>query len=550
MSCGTTVGESELQPISAPSLPKTAMEWLMIFGPGAIVASLTIGTGELIFSTRGGALFGYRILFVFLLISVFKWGLMYASARHMMFTGVHPYERMLELPGPRGWVPLMLFGMAVVCMPVWVSFHAGVLGNLTSWLTGTQGYFHGGIDYLWGAVILISLLLLSASGGYSAMEKIQTAIVFALVGCAAVTLIIYQPDWLQMLAGIFPQPLSYPSWLEAKYPEIAQQSIWIETTRYVGVIGGAGFDYLAYTSWLREKSWGMSSRPATSAELDDIAADPNHIQRKWIKAITVDSLISFGMVVAFSAVFVASGAIVLGPREMLPDEENLLNLQASLITQIHPWLLPLYVLGAFLAMTGTLYGTIEIACVVADEIMRSFVVNWTVSRKQQMRRGMIGWCATVVLLILSWLFVRQAFPMSAPAPIAETSSARVVVEKLQEGRSEKPAAMPPKNQPKILLNKLMTPVNLFTGVLFCGVICFLNVWMDYRWLPPRLRAPVWLTSLNIFAGSIFLLLGFKGYWDHRSGLMAVICLGCMAIGAMIVAAFLQKSVVPKSSVNV
>jgi hypothetical protein len=56
--------------------------------------------------------------------------------------------------------------------------------------------------------------------------------------------------------------------------------------------------------------------------------------------------------------------------------------------------------------------------------------------------------------------------------------------------------------------------------------------------------------LNIFAGSIFLLLGFKGYWDHRSGLMAVICLGCMAIGAMIVAAFLQKYVVPKSSINV
>ena len=32
--------------------------------------SLTIGTGELIFSTRGGALFGYDILFLFVFISI------------------------------------------------------------------------------------------------------------------------------------------------------------------------------------------------------------------------------------------------------------------------------------------------------------------------------------------------------------------------------------------------------------------------------------------------------------------------------------------------
>ena len=42
------------------------------------MASLTIGTGELIFSSRGGALFGYRILFLFVVISLLKWGLVIA----------------------------------------------------------------------------------------------------------------------------------------------------------------------------------------------------------------------------------------------------------------------------------------------------------------------------------------------------------------------------------------------------------------------------------------------------------------------------------------
>ena len=60
--------------------------------PGAIIASLTIGTGELIFSTRGGSLFGYRVRYLFVLISFLKWGLVLATLRHMVLTGVHPYK--------------------------------------------------------------------------------------------------------------------------------------------------------------------------------------------------------------------------------------------------------------------------------------------------------------------------------------------------------------------------------------------------------------------------------------------------------------------------
>ena len=398
-----------------PLLPRTPWEWARVFGPGAIITSLTIGTGELIFSTRGGALFGYHILFVFVLISVLKWGLVLATSRHMLLTGVHPYERMLELPGPKGWLPIMLLVMAAVCMPVWMSFHSGVLGNLTSWLTGTRHLFHGGADYVWGAAILIGTLLLSAAGGYRVLERVQMVVVFAMVGAAGLTLVLYQPDWLALLSGVIPQRLSYPDWLTDKYPEIARHSVWVETTRYVGVIGGAGFDYLAYTAWLREKNWGILPERATADQLQQIADDPQHIVRKWLNAPLVDSAISFTMVVAFSAVFVASGTMFLRPAEIVPDENNLLNLQARFVTGIHPWLLPLYVCGAFLAMLGTLYGTIEITCSIADEIVRSGARDWTAQHARRLKRAVILWSAPIALGILIWLFVRQAgFRRSAP----------------------------------------------------------------------------------------------------------------------------------------
>lgn len=518
---------------SRPQLPRSLTDWMRVFGPGAIIASLTIGTGELIFSTRGGALFGYHILFVFAVILLLKWGLVIATSRHMILTGVHPYQRMIELPGPRGWLPIMLLMMSVVCMPIWISFHSGVLGNLTSWVTGTRGMLGGGIDYVWAVAILLATLALSATGGYSVLERVQMGVVFAMVFCATLTLVLYKPDWLELLLGLLPARLEYPAWLPEKYPEIARHSVWVETTRYVGVLGGAGFDYLGYTSWLREKSWGVLPDRATPDRLAEIAADPNHEVRKWINAPLIDCAISFALVVAFSAVFVVSGAMILGSEQVVPDEDSMLNLQANFVTRIQPLLLPLYVVGAFLTMIGTLYGTIEIACVISDEIVRSFFAEWREAYAKRLRRIVLGWCAPVALLILAWLFVRQASPIVFPEEVNVGAQA-VVADGVS--REAEPATV---QKPRVLL-AILTPVNLFTGVLACGLICLLVIWMDRRWLPRELWPPWWLRALNAISAIVFLALGLKGYWDNENrslvagsmaGIVALALVVSVAIGS-------------------
>ncbi|MBC8354978.1 MAG: Nramp family divalent metal transporter [Planctomycetes bacterium] len=511
-----------------PCLPRNLREWLCIFGPGAIIASLTIGTGELIFSTRGGALFGYRILFLFAIISLLKWGLVIATSRHMILTGVHPYERMIELPGPRGWLPIMLFLMAMVCLPIWISFHCGVLGNLASWVTGTRGVFQGGMDYVWGAGLLAAVLLLSATGGYTVFERVQMFVVTALVGCAGLTMILYNPNWLELIFGIVPQRLSYPDWLPEKYPEIARHSVWVETTRYVGVIGGAGFDYLAYTSWLREKQWGVLPARATREQLEEIAADPNHEVRKWINAPLVDCAISFALIVAFSAVFVACGAMVLRPEEVVPDEDNLLNLQARFVTRIHSLLLPLYVTGAFLTMLGTLYGTVEIACSIADEIVRSFIQDWSNVRARKLKRAVLAWCAPIALLLLGWLFIRQStleLPGTEPHAVVQNQLAT-------DGGDVDPIRV---QKPRLLL-AILTPINLFTGVLSCGLICIVVIWMDRRVLPSGLQPPKWQIAMNVLSAVVFLALGLKGYWDNEHRIIVV----CSMVGIFVIAMVVAK----------
>lgn len=493
----TTVGRKS-HPRTPPRRP---LDWLKVFGPGAIIASLTIGTGELIFSSRGGAIFGYRILFLFIVISLLKWALVVASSRHIVLTGVHPYRRMLDLPGPRGWLPMVLFLIATVCLPIWISFHSGVLGNLTAWMTGTSGRLGGGVDYLWGAGILALVVTITALRGYSTLERIQLVIVAAMVLSAGVTLVLYRPDWLELLKGaIVPQSYAYPAWLGAEYPNIAAQPVWVETTRYVGVIGGAGFDYLAYTSFMRDKAWGQAGAgPASAERLAEIAADPAHPVRRWARAPLVDCTISFLVIVIFSAVFVVSGALILGPHHKIPDEDNLLNLQAAFVTGIHPWLLPLYVAGAFLTMIGTLYGTMEVACSIAAEMAHAVSLEFAVEKSRPIRRATIIWCVVGAWAILLLLFAYQS-----------------------AGGEGKPR----------LLLAILTPANLFTGVLFCGVLCLVNLWMDRRFLPTSLRLPAWLWLLNLVSGFIFVGLGVKGYWDHESRPYAVGSLCVMLILAV------------------
>ena len=83
------------RPIVYPPLPEDlqqGLSWrsLKYFGAGAIVASVTIASGETIFAARSGALFGYTLLWCFVAGALMKGVQVYSGMRHMVLTGEHP----------------------------------------------------------------------------------------------------------------------------------------------------------------------------------------------------------------------------------------------------------------------------------------------------------------------------------------------------------------------------------------------------------------------------------------------------------------------------
>ena len=91
---------------------------LRVFGPGAIIASVTVGTGETIFAPRVGAVFGYAMLWVILATVVFKAVQVYAGARYLVLTGEHPLSAWARIPGPRAWVVKLMGIVSIIAFPL------------------------------------------------------------------------------------------------------------------------------------------------------------------------------------------------------------------------------------------------------------------------------------------------------------------------------------------------------------------------------------------------------------------------------------------------
>src|SRR6185436_3874861 len=248
---------------------------------------------------------------------------------------------------------------------------------------------------------------------------------------------------------------------------IASRPVWVEISTYVGIIGGSSYDYLAYVSYLRDKQWGRAGAGIIRrAELEAQTADAKVLAegRRWLRVPLIDCLLSFAAVLVFTAVFVICGAEVLGPQHKVPSGSNLLTLQAEFVTAIHPWFRHVYFAGAFLAVFGTLYGTIEVAPTIFREMALAIDPQRASAWQNRLRLWSVGWVGVVGWLLLGWLLLRQVW----------------------RGPGEPPD-----------LIKFLTPANLFTGVLGCGLVCLGNLWMDRRFLPRALGTPFLLVVLSL-----------------------------------------------------
>ena len=452
---------------------------LRLFGPGAIIASVTIGSGETVFASRGGALFGYAMLWCFVGGGLMKFVQVYTAARYATLTGEHPIERWKYLPGPQGWAVWLLTGITLLCFPLWLSGLPKMLGGLTVWIfdLGEAGFW--GDARIWGTGFVVAAITLTLVQTYAALERMQTIIVALLLIGILVAALVLQPDWLAILLGtLVPSMPTFEPWVAARYPAIAARSTWVEMGTYLGAIGGGTQDYFGYIGMLKEKSWGLLGRKTHAGPAGvNLATDERNtaLGKGWLRAPFIDSSVSFGCIVAFTMAFMVLGAVVLHPKQVVPSGLQLLSVQAQFLTLLHPNLVYLYQVGVFTAFFGTILGAYELYVRTTYVCLRPILPRVAKGSINSLRPWVVTYCGIGGVTIM-WL---------GGNPV-----------------------------------NIVTPAAILGGVLTCGLWCFLMVWTDLRFLPAPLRMGWLLRSLNLISGTFLTGWGVRGIYDWISSLVA------------------------------
>ncbi|HHW04206.1 MAG TPA: Nramp family divalent metal transporter [Thermoanaerobacterales bacterium] len=337
---------------------------LAFLGPGLILASASIGSGEVFFSARGGAIFQYIFLWTFLLGIIMKGVIIYSGTRYITITGEHPLTRFGEVfPGPKNWFPTLIGFFAVISFPSWASGFALFLGQWSTWVFGF------GDQKIWATFWLLVVTILAFITMYDIVEKFQTGVVAIMVLFVIIAVFVSHPDWLGVLAGLVPRiPSGYEPWIIEKYPDIASKRIPLEVITYLGALGGGIYDYFGYLGLYREKKWGLLGNPNINeiqerllmlkkSEKIPLPEDNNEEIEKaklWSKAPLADAISSFGSVFILSAVFMILGAVILNPQHLIPTDTKIMQYQVQFFTMISPILVYLYQLGIFCAFFGTM----------------------------------------------------------------------------------------------------------------------------------------------------------------------------------------------------
>ncbi|MBX3427418.1 MAG: Nramp family divalent metal transporter [Pirellulales bacterium] len=360
-----------------------------LFGPAAIVASVAIGAGETIIVVRTGAFFAYGLLWM-VLASVLVKGIMvpYLLGRYTAISGESFGHKIVRLPGPRGWLLVLLAVLELAAAgPLWAAI-ARPSGELLGYLVYGEGVGqHADVTRMLAIAFMALALGLSLALSYEGLERQQLIICGALVLGTVVGTALVQPDLRAALAGF----LSFgriPDVLPGAPADFRQHAPAMLAVTF-GYVGGSVMTYLVYPDWIALHGWGMTSHPrleeirrraAVGAPEDYLPTDPVAVKavRRSIAPLKWDVACGAIVLLVVTAAFMTAGAAVISPQVAAGTLSgafagwSLLTSQASIWQTIHPTLVWVYYACVLAALWGTLqaYPDIYARCVAeyADAI--------------------------------------------------------------------------------------------------------------------------------------------------------------------------------------
>ncbi len=382
------LGKVDIPPISGVFgeswSPKKLLGLLAVFGPAAIVASVSIGAGETIVVVRAGAWAGYRLLWLVLLSCVVKGVFVtYLLGRYTAVSGEHIGHRLARLPGPRGWLPLAIVAMEMLGAPLaWVPI-AKPCGDLFHFLF--QSSLSQSIaEPIWENIFTSCFITLALAFGlrlsFERLEKQQIIICLILVTGTLIGTLIVRPNFREAVIGSisFGHIPPFPAWA----PQDAIKNPLLTMATAFGYVGGSVMGYVVYANWVGMHRWGLTGHQNIDAirrhaftrdKIDYLPDSPEQVSqlRKLVAPLRWDAGIGAVVLFIVTGAFMLSGAAVLYPLQTTFEGWGLLTNQAYVWSNIHASLVWVYYICIIVALWGTLQALPEIYARVIQEFFQA-----------------------------------------------------------------------------------------------------------------------------------------------------------------------------------
>jgi len=439
--------------------PQTLWQSLSHLGPGIILASSIVGSGELIATTIVGAEAGFVLLWLIILGCAIKVAAQIEIGRTTLTWGRTPLDAFNRVPGPRfaglGWI----YWAWVLMTALVVVQQGGILAGVAQSLAGGLPLTAAGSEWnrlhdeaadmvvaeaavrrrgdaaaadaiharletvtrdmkalptasdetIWAVITGVVTATLLAIGRYRLIERVSILLVgtFTLVTLLALLMLQFDPVWMitsgELVSGLVP---SIP-------PSVGGRSPMVTALATIGIIGVGASELMVYPYWCLEKGYGQAVGPR-----DDSPAWAARA-RGWMRVMQLDAWGSMIVYTTVTICFYLLGAATLGRLGLRPGGGEMVRTLGAMYAPVFgEWARGVFLVGAF----AVLYSTLFVAAagnarmVVDGLILAGRLPADDASRAAWSRRLSVAW--PLVALVLA-LIIREPVAMVLASGIAQ-----------------------------------------------------------------------------------------------------------------------------------
>ena len=339
-----------LRPEHVTDPPRAFRGIVRLIGPGLILASSIVGSGELIATTVLGAENGYILLWLIVMSCLVKTVVQNELGRYAIGTGRTTLEAFNDVPGPRfkvSWLVWMWCAMVTFTL-----FQVGaMLGGIAEILNRTFPSVPL-TAFVWLLAGLTMILLVV--GKYVLVERIAMGLVvsFTALTVSCCFLLFKLPqyfDWGEVLNGLTFQP-----------PEGGMAT----AVAAFGITGVGATELVMYPYWCIEKGY---ARYAGRRE-DSTAWTARALG--WIRVMGFDVLFSMVVYTFATVAFYFLGAGVLKGMGLIPEGSEMVRVLSSIYTEtLGGWSFGLFMVGAFAVLYSTVFASTAAHCRVWADLI-------------------------------------------------------------------------------------------------------------------------------------------------------------------------------------